>query len=158
MCLGVVAVFTVKYFFTRGQVYYLSYAANRLASDLRMRLFAKLQKLPISYFNEKRAGAIQSVLSNDVNVYQTAVTIIRDSIDGPLKATAAFVTIFVLQWQLGLVALLSIPILAWIVQQNSKRVRRAQAQVQSDLSELSAMSQEALQGTSVIRAFSAEDQ
>ena len=158
MCLGVVAVFTVKYFFTRGQVYYLSYAANRLASDLRMRLFAKLQKLPISYFNEKRAGAIQSVLSNDVNVYQTAVTILRDSIDGPLKATAAFVTIFVLQWQLGLVALLSIPILAWIVQQNSKRVRRAQAQVQSDLSELSAMSQEALQGTRVIKAFSAEDQ
>ena len=31
-CLAIVALFGLKYGFTRGQVYFLSYAANRLAS------------------------------------------------------------------------------------------------------------------------------
>ena len=39
---------------------------------------------------KRRAGAIQSVLTNDVDVYQSAVTIVRDSIDGPIKAIGAF--------------------------------------------------------------------
>lgn len=156
-CLLVVAIFGLKYFFTRGQAYYLSKASARLASDLRLRLFSKLQRLPISYFNERRTGSIQSVLTNDVNVYQNAVTLIRDSIDGPIKAIAALVMIFFIQWQLALVALFFVPILAWFVNRNGKKMKVAQAGVQDELANLTAFSQEALSGTRVIKAFSAEE-
>lgn len=157
ICLTVVALFGIKYVFTRGQAYYLSRAASSLAADLRRRLFAKLQKMPVSYFNQKRTGAIQSVLTNDVGVYQSAVNMIRDSIDGPVKATLAFVSIFLIQWQLALVAMLFIPVMAWFVDRNGKKMKAAQASVQEDLSEIAAMSNEALSGTRVIKAFSAEE-
>jgi len=155
-CLLVVAIFGLKYFFTRGQAYYLSKASARLASDLRLRLFHKLQRLPVAYFNERRTGSIQSVLTNDVNVYQNAVTLIRDSIDGPIKAVAALTMIFVIQWQLALVALFFVPILAWFVHRNGKKMKAAQADVQSELANITAFSQEALSGVRVIKAFSAE--
>ena len=154
---AIVAIYAIKYWFTRGQVYYLSKAATRLTSELRIRLFRKLQRLPISYFNEKRAGAIQSVLTNDVNVFQSAVTIVRDSLDGPIKAVSAFATILVMQWQLALVALVFIPPMAFIIQRNSRKMRQAQAAVQHDLANLNAMTQEALMGTRVVKAFNAED-
>lgn len=157
MGLAVVVLFGLKYWFTRGQTYYLSRAASRLAADLRIRLFAKLQRLPISYFNEKRSGAIQSILTNDVGVYQTAVTIIRDSIDGPLKALGAFAWIVVSQWQLALVTLLFLPPMAIAIQHNGKRMKRAQRTVQSDLAELNGVTLEALQGTRVVKAFAAEE-
>ncbi len=153
----IVGIYAFKYWFTRGQVYYLSKAANRLAADLRVRMFNKLQRLPISYFNDKRSGAIQSVLTNDVTVYQTAVTIIRDSIDGPVKAIGAFATIVFLQWQLSLVVCLFIPIMAIAIQRNAGKMRVAQKQVQEDLASVGAMTQEALQGTRVVKAFAAED-
>ena len=61
-CLLVIAVFAIKYVFTRGQMYYMSVAANQLAANLRVRLLRKLQQLPVGYFAGRRAGAIQSVL------------------------------------------------------------------------------------------------
>lgn len=156
ICLIVVGVFGLKYFFTRGQTYYLSRAATRLASELRMKLYDKLQRMPVTYFNERRTGSIQSVLTNDVNVYQSAVNIIRDSIDGPFKAIAALVTIFVIQWQLAIVAILFIPVLAWFVQRNGRRMREAQSRVQEDLSVLTGVTNEALTGARVVKAFAAE--
>jgi subfamily B ATP-binding cassette protein MsbA len=156
ICLIVIGVFGLKYFFTRGQTYYLSRAATRLASELRMKLYAKLQRMPVTYFNERRTGSIQSVLTNDVNVYQNAVNMIRDSIDGPFKALAALITIFVIQWQLAIVAILFIPVLAWFVQRNGYKMRVAQSKVQDDLSVLTGVTQEALTGARVVKAFAAE--
>ncbi len=156
-CLGVVVVFGLKYVFTRGQMVYLSKAANRLASDLRIRLMEKLLRLPVAYFNQRRTGEVQSVVTNDVNVYQTAVNVVRDSIDGPVKSIIALATVFIIQWQLGLIALAFVPLLAVYVTWNGRRIKAAQAQIQDDLGQVAAMSQETLSGTRVVKAFSAEN-
>lgn len=154
--LAIVGIFAIKYIFTRGQSYFLSKAAAELAADLRRRMFAKLQRLPINYFHGKRSGAIQSVLTNDVNVYQNAVMIIRDSIDGPIKAVTALVTIFILQWQLAAMALLTFPVMWLFIQRNGKRMRVAQRKVQDDLANLNSVTAENLQGVRIVKAFSAE--
>jgi len=157
LSLAVVALFGAKYWFTRGQSYYLGKAATRMTSDLRIRLFEKLQRLPIHYFNQRRGGEIQSVLTSDVGVYQNAITVVKDSIDGPVKLLTGGITIFVLQWQLAVVSLLALPVLAYVIQRNARKMKIAQAEVQSDLSDLSAMTQEALHGVRVIKAFTAEE-
>lgn len=153
----IVALFAVKYWFTRGQTYYTSKAAALLTTDLRSRLFRKLQRLPVTFFNERRAGAIQSVLTNDVAVYNNAITVVRDSIDGPIKVVIALVWIIRIQWQLAMAGLIVIPIMLVFSQRNSRKMRVAQAKVQEDLSEVTAMMQESLQGTRVVKAFSAEE-
>ncbi len=157
VCLAVVGVFALRYAFVRGQTYYLSRAAAKLALELRERLFAKLQRLPVSYFNEKRQGGLQSVLTNDINVYQNAVSLIRDSIDGPAKALFALVWIVLIQWQLALVALLFVPVIAAFVHRNGRKMKEAQGQVQDDLASLASMSQEAIAGARVVKAFAAEE-
>ncbi|MGV3616272.1 MAG: ABC transporter ATP-binding protein [Fimbriimonas sp.] len=153
----VVVLYIAKYWFTRGQTYYLSRAVARMGSDLRVRLFRKLQRLPVSYFSQKRAGAIQSVLTNDVNVYQSAISIVRDSIDGPVKAITAFVSILVIQPQLALVAIMFVPVMGIAIQRNSRKMKKAQAAVQDDLANLGAMSTEAMLGVRVTKAFAAEE-
>jgi subfamily B ATP-binding cassette protein MsbA len=151
-------VFLVRYVFVRFQTYYLAEAVAKLTTNLRRKLMAKLLRLPVTYFNEKRSGAVQSVLTNDVNVFQSAVQILRDSIEAPTKAIVALVAIIVMQWQMAVVTFLLLPVLGVIVHQNSKRMKRAQTQVQVDLAEVGAVTQETLQGVRVIKAFGAEDQ
>ena len=158
LSIGVMALFVVKYWFTRGQAYYLSKAAATMTADLRKRLFEKLQKLPVTYFNDKRAGAIQSVLTNDVAVYQNAIGVVKDAIDGPIKLVTGFIAIFVLQPHLSFFAVALFPVIWLFIQRNQRKMRVAQDAVQQDLSDLTAMMQESLQGTRVIKAFSAEDQ
>lgn len=154
---GFVGLFALKYGFTRGQMWYISKAAALMILDLRVRLFDKLQRLPISYFNSKRSGEIQSVLTSDVGVYQSAVMIIRDAIDGPVKATAAVVSIVIISYELALVSLLFVPILAFVINRNGRKMKVAQAQVQDDTARMIAMTTEALQGTRVVKAFAAEE-
>lgn len=154
--LAVILIFVVKYWFTRGQAYYLSKAANYLTAELRLRLFRKLQSLPLSYFNQQRAGAIQSILTNDVAVYQYAVAATKDSIDGPVKIAVGLFAIFALQWKLAFISFAAFPFIWFFIEQNKKRMRVAQDEVQNDLSNLTAMMQEALQGTRITKAFSAE--
>lgn len=154
--LSVVLLYVMKYWFTRGQTYYLSKAASLLTVDLRGRIFAKLQRMPVTYFNETRAGVLQSIMNNDVGLYQNAVMIVRDSIDGPIKAIGAIGTVLYYQWQLGVAAMLFVPAMAYLIDRNGKKMKIAQAEVQHDVAELAAMSQEALYGIRVIKAFSAE--
>ncbi len=157
LSLLVIGIFVCKYVFTRGQTQFMSEAANRLSANLRIRAFRKLQHLPISYFNNKRQGSIQSVLTNDVSLFQTAVTGVRDAIDGPIKVAVGTVTIFILNWKLACAAILIVPVLAKVIQRNARKMKAAQAQVQEDLSNLNALQLEALTGTRVIQAFGAED-
>ena len=155
-CILVIVLYGCRYWFIRGQVYYLSRASASLTSDLRQRLFSKLQKLPVAYFSDKRAGAIQSVLTNDVNVYQLAVTVLRDSINAPITAAISMIYILWKEPRLALVSMIFLPPMAMVINRNGKRVKQSQSSVQEDLAQLSAVTTEALQGTRVIKAFSAE--
>ena len=157
-CGAIGLIFLARYVFVRLQTFYLADAVARLTTNLRRKLMSKLLRLPVTYFNEKRSGAVQSVLTNDVNVFQSAVQILRDSVEAPIKAVGALVVILILQWQMAVATLFLIPVLGVIVHQNSKKMRRAQHDVQSDLADVGAVTQETLQGVRVVKSFGAEDQ
>lgn len=157
-CGAIAIIFGLRYFVVRMQTYYLAEAVAKLTAGLRRRLMSKLLRLPVTYFNEKRSGAVQSVLTNDVNVFQSAVQILRDSVEAPIKAFGSLVVIIVLQWQMAVAVFFLIPVLGVIVHRNAKRMRKVQHQVQIDLAEVGAITQETLQGVRVVKSFGAEDQ
>ena len=156
LALITVCIYGVKYFVARNSIYFLTQAGLRIVAELRIRLFEKLQRLPVSYFNERRSGEIQSVLSNDVAAYQSAVMIIRDSLDGPLRALIAICAVFYLSWELALVSLAFVPLIAYIVNRNGRKVRVASGELQDETARLTGMANEALLGTRIIRAFGGE--
>lgn len=153
----VVLVFGLRYFLTRGQMWFLGSVANQLSANLRVKIFDKLQRLPVTYYNEKRSGSIQSVLTNDVTVFQTAITAIRDIVEGPIKVVVGFIAVVVMNWQLGLVSLAVMPVMLLFIQYNARKMKVAQAQVQVDLGDLTATSQELIEGARIVKAFGAED-
>lgn len=157
MAIFVVALYSVKYFFTRGQMVFLSQAAHRITANLRKQLFAKLQSLPIAYFNTARTGAIQSVITNDVSVVQTGVPMVKDVMSSPIRAIGGLALLFYLNWQLALISLVAVPFVALAIVKTSRRVRQSQKEVQENLSDMTATIQESLNAVRVVRAFSAEE-
>ncbi|MGH2639156.1 MAG: ABC transporter ATP-binding protein, partial [Rhabdochlamydiaceae bacterium] len=103
-------------------------------------------------------GAIQSVLTSDVLVYQNAINLISDSISGPIKAISALGYILFIQPYLALIAIAILPPMAIVIQRNGQKMNRAQRTVQDDLANVSASNNEILQGIRVIKSFAAESQ
>lgn len=157
ICLSVVGLFGLKYWFTRGQTLYLTLAAHRLTANLRKQLFAKLQTLPIAFFNNRRTGEIQSVITNDVSVIQAGVPLVRDMVTSPVQAFGGLAALFLLNWKLALVSIVAVPPVALAILLNSRKVRSAQKQVQEKLSDMTATMQESLEATRLVRAFTAEE-
>ena len=155
-CALVMASFGLKYFCVRNASILLSEAAARLANGLRLRLFAKLQRLPISYFGRKRAGAIQSVLTNDVGVYSGAIGVLKDSIEAPLTILGALLFVVSQAPFVAFVGVLFVIPMSSVIRRNGSRIKASQEGVQNALSDVSAVTSENLQGVRVVKAFAAE--
>ncbi len=155
--LTVIGLFALKWFFSYGQMYYLAKAGQRMTARLREDLFAHLQRLPIGFFQSRQVGSIQAVINHDVPVLQSAVLLVRDTLDAPLRIVAFTVYIFVLNWKLALLAVVCLPLIALIIQRLGRQVHRIAHQTQGALANVSALVQEALAGIRVVKTFATED-
>ena len=91
--------------------YWSSRIGEGLIYDLRVSLFDHVQRMPISFFTRTQTGALVSRLNNDVIGAQRAVTgTLGSVVSNVITLAATLVTMFVLQWQLTLLALILLPI------------------------------------------------
>ncbi|MFZ1061889.1 MAG: ABC transporter ATP-binding protein [Acidimicrobiales bacterium] len=82
-----------------------------LIFDLRARVFQHIQEMPIAFFSRTQTGALISRLNNDVIGAQQAFTDLFSNVVGNVVLVAIILgTMFVLSWQITLVALCLLPI------------------------------------------------
>ncbi|MCW2790115.1 MAG: multidrug transporter ATP-binding protein, partial [Aeromicrobium sp.] len=128
-----------------GQNWLTSTIGNSAMADLRSDLFAHLQKMELAFFTATKTGAIQSRLANDVAGVRTVLTDTATSIlQNSVTVLAAFVSMVILSWQLTLLTLIVMPLFVWIQLQVGKRRQKLARRTQESLSEMTAITEEAL--------------
>ena len=82
-----------------------------LIYDLRARVFAHIQEMPIAFFSRTQTGALISRLNNDVIGAQQAFTDLFSNVVGNIILVAIILgTMFYLSWQITFVALVLLPV------------------------------------------------
>ncbi|MGD0054983.1 MAG: ABC transporter ATP-binding protein [Acidimicrobiales bacterium] len=82
-----------------------------LIYDLRAKVFEHIQQMPIAFFSRTQTGALISRLNNDVIGAQQAFTDLFSNVVGNvILVTIVLGTMFVLSWQITLVALVLLPV------------------------------------------------
>ncbi len=82
-----------------------------LIFDMRTSVFAHFQRMPIAFFSRTQTGALISRLNNDVLDAQSAFTNTLSSVVGNAIGVAiTLVAMFILSWQITLLALLLVPV------------------------------------------------
>lgn len=139
--------------------YLTALVAERTLQALRVRLFAHLQALPISYFDRTPLGDVISRCTADVEAVDTLFS------SGVAKAVAdlfRLVTIAVgmvaLSLPLTLVSALVVPPIVIITRWMQVRIRQAERRNRRAVGTLNTHLQESLSGVEVVRAFAAEPQ
>ena len=82
-----------------------------LIFDMRAKVFRHIQRMPLAFFTRTQTGALVSRLNNDVIGAQQAFTTLLSNVVGNLITVAiVLVAMFILSWQITLVALVLLPL------------------------------------------------
>ncbi len=135
------------------QTYHATVLGNMVMRDLRDRLFAHLQSMQLGFFTSTKTGAIQSRLGNDVGGVQSVVTDTASTIlSNVVTVAASLIGMLLLSWRLTLVALALMPVFILLQIRVGRVRRRIAASTQASLSDMSAITQEALSVSGVLLA------
>jgi len=139
------------------QTYLLGWVGQRVLQDLRVRIFAHLQTLPVGFYERRQAGVIISRLTNDVQALDQLVTDGVVTLFGStLTLVGTVVILLVLDAELALLTFLVFPVLGIaslafrIVSADAYRITRER------VAAITAYLQETLSGIRVVRAFAQE--
>ncbi|HEY3310511.1 MAG TPA: ABC transporter ATP-binding protein [Anaerolineales bacterium] len=92
--------------------------------DLRVSLFAKLQRMSLRFFTNTKIGELMSRLNNDVVGAQNAISnTIVNIITNIIEAVAILAVMLTLQWQLTLVSILVLPVFLVVARLLGERLR-----------------------------------
>ncbi|MGE3578615.1 MAG: ABC transporter ATP-binding protein [Vicinamibacterales bacterium] len=132
-------------------------ASRALEYDLRNDFFAHLQRLSLGYYQANRTGDLMSRATSDLSavrmmigpaVMYTATTV--------LTFVVAIVLMLRINVSLTLWSLLPLPLVSVAVRYFGSQIHTRFERIQAQLSDLSAVTQEALAGVRVVRAYRQE--
>lgn len=155
---GIVIVFALRGFFVYGQTYLMSYVSQKVVIDLREALFRHFQRLSVSYFDRSRTGKVLSYMTNDVSALQGALAqnVIELSTES-LTLVGSLVAMFYLHWQLALLTLITVPLVAQAMKLFGVKLRRASGAMQQRAAEITSVLQEMIVSIRLIRLFVREE-
>ena len=141
------------------QTWLTANVGNSVMGALRTRLFGHLQAMELAFFTRTKTGIIQSRLQNDVGgVAGVLSNTVSSVIGNTVTVIAALVSMLILSWQLTLIAVVLLPLLV-IAQRRVGQVRaRIATKTQESLSDMSAITQEALSVSGILLAKSFNQQ
>ena len=144
--------------FTFLQGYLAERASQGVAYDLRDALFERIERLSFSYYDRVQTGQLVTRLTSDVEQIRTfAGSGVVQLANAVVMLIGTTVVLLYLDWQLALVALAIVPIIAVLLVRFVGRIRPLFREVQQTLGRLNTVLQEDLLGVRVIRAFARED-
>jgi ATP-binding cassette subfamily B protein len=113
--------------------------------DLRNALFTHVQSMPIRFFAETRTGEIQSRLTNDVSGVQSVVSDAAANLASSIAVVlSTLVAMTLIDWRLTAVSLSVAPIFLYFSSKASAARRKASAEVQGALADLTSIADEHL--------------
>ncbi len=155
---AIVAVALVRAVFTFLQGYLSEKVSQHVAYDLRNQLFARLQQLSFSYYDQAQTGQLMTRATNDVELVRQFVS------QGFLQFISALVMLFgtaiillLTNWGLALIALLVVPTMLVVMGLFIRNVIPRFKRVQQRLGALNTILQENLAGVRVVKAFNRGD-
>ena len=139
------------------QMYAVSILGQRVILALRREMFARLQRLPVVFFDRTPTGRLMTRLTSDVEALQELISSGLVSTIGDVAVLAG--TTAILLWmdpRLALVTFAVLPPLVLFVELLKRRIREANREMRRKLARMNAFLQEHVTGVSVVKAFGKE--
>ena len=132
----------------------LAGVVTRTINELRADVEAKLNRLPLPYFDGQPRGELLSRVTNDVdNIQQSLSQTLSQLLTSLLTVVAVVALMFSISWSLALIALVTIPISMWITAMIAKRSQKLFVEQWKTTGELNGIVEETFTGHGLVKVF-----
>jgi len=132
----------------------LNGVVQRTVYDLRRQVSAKLDRLPLSYFDKQPRGELLSRMTNDIdNVSQSMTQTMSQLLTASLTVIGVLIMMLTVSPILTIIAVLSIPVSVGVVAVIGSRSQKRFAAMWKSTGELNSTIEEAYTGHSLVKVF-----
>lgn len=151
---AIIGIFFVRGLCTFTTSYLMSWISTKLLNELRAKIFDRILNVPVSFYQaESSSRIINTIMFEAQQIVEmlkvSMTTLFRDS----LTVLVLLLALLWRNWQLTIVALVLIPVMAVLVRGVSKRLRKLNQNQLSVNNELTQVIEEASRANQVIRIF-----
>lgn len=151
-------IYTISSIFQSIQGYLVTGVAQRLVKNMRGQLFARLQKLPLIFFDTMPHGDLMSRLTNDTdNISQIVAQATAQLLTAVITITGTAAAMLMLNPYLTLASFVVMPIMYLLTKFITSRTRTYFKISQQRLGQLNGMMEETVSGSLLVKAFCRED-
>ena len=126
--------------------------------NIRNKMFAKLEKLPISYFDTHQHGQIMSRFTNDADTLQQMISqSIVSVISSGLTLICVFIALLMNSWILTILIVLTVIVLMNVTKIIGSKSSKNFALQQKNLAKVNGYIEEMMNGSKVVKVFNHED-
>ncbi|MDH2393561.1 ABC transporter ATP-binding protein [Streptomyces sp. HNM0663] len=132
---------------------------NRTVYRMREEVQAKLERLPLAYFDRARRGEVLSRATNDIdNISQTLQQTMGQLVNSLLTIVGVLAMMFWISPLLALVALVTVPLSVWVATRVGKRSQPHFVQQWKSTGRLNAHVEEMYTGHALVKVFGRQDE
>ncbi len=131
--------------------------AQHIQHGIRTDTYDKMQRLDMDFFADKQTGEMMSILSNDVNRLEN---FLNDGMNSAFRLAVMVLGIaailFWINWQLAVIALVPVPLIAYFTYRFIKTIQPKYAEVRSSVGQVNSRLENNLGGIQVIKSANTE--
>lgn len=156
--LAIISLFIVRGIFNFINEYSTSYLSGHLVQQIRREMFTKMLSLPTGYFSSHGSGRIMSRILNDASqITEAGFNVVTVTAKDGITVIGLLAFLLYLDWQLTIITLVLIPVLAWCVRQVSKRLRHLSRESQQYMGQMTQVLNESIDGARVIKVYGGQE-
>jgi len=153
----IVVIFLLKNLTGYLAVYFITYLRNGLIKDIREAMYAKIIRLPASYYSATTKGDIIARLTGDVNEISSSLqNILEMIVKEPLTILFTLSGMLLFSVKLTLFVFLFIPVAGFLVSQVGKTLKKKSMLLQQEQGQVLSTLEETVGGLKIIKSFTAE--
>lgn len=153
----IVTAFLLQAVIDGGSAYLLAKAGQQMVARLRQRLWAKMIRLPVSYFDANPSGQSVSRVVNDTGIVRDLITYyFPQFVTGLISIIGAVTILLFMDWQMTLLMLVSIPLVLFVIIPLGKKMGKISRELQAETAEFSGSIQQTFSEIRLMKASTAE--
>lgn len=141
------------------QGFIMTKVANDITYQMRKDVRAKVDKLPLKYFDTHNYGDVLSHITNDIDTINQSLTQgITSLITSMASILGIGVMMFSISWQMALVAMLVLPLSSFLIRAIMKKSQQYFKEQQKTIGRLNGQVEEMYGNHLIVKAFNGEEQ
>ena len=154
LCYTIIGSFLFKNIFLYIKNITLAYVQFNLITNLRVRLYAHLQRMSMSYFDKSQSGELSSIVLNDVSNMRVAFgTSFHKLFVEPINIILFVSLLLIINLKLALIAILIVPLTGAIVILIGRSIRRKSKRTAEKIARIMSIMAENLNSIRVVKSF-----